>query len=56
MPAAPRSAALDDILTEIDLAEDAGITGKGAVDGYAAQLQTGEFARGGTRPAIDVHG
>jgi hypothetical protein len=53
---AAESAALDDILTEIDLTEDAGITGKGAIAGNAAQFQIGEFARGGTRPAINVHG
>jgi hypothetical protein len=53
---AAESAALDHVAAEIDLAEDAGITGKRAVASYAAQFQIGEFARGGARPAIDVHG
>ncbi|MNL69239.1 hypothetical protein D3C87_1940670 [compost metagenome] len=56
--------ALDLVLAEIDLAEDAGITGKGAVAGNPGQFQIGEFSgrraqrntHGGAMPAVSVHG
>src|SRR5690606_24943803 len=48
-------AALDPVLAEVNLAEDAGITGKNPVAGDPGQFQIGEFARSRPRPAVSVH-
>src|SRR5690606_41286406 len=48
-------AALDPVLAEVNLAEDAGITGKNPVAGDPGQFQIDEFARSRPRPAVSVH-